>query len=52
MENINLDLFHPKKAELQKMADQYKNLDIKGLDDKEGYKLVHQAEMELKKARV
>lgn len=51
MENINLDLFHPKKAELQKMADQYKDLKINWLEDKEGYKLVHEAQMTLRNAR-
>jgi hypothetical protein len=35
MENINLDLFNPKKAELIEAANKYKNLEIKGLDDKE-----------------
>jgi hypothetical protein len=27
--NLNLDLFSPKKAELQKMADEFKDLKIK-----------------------
>lgn len=52
MGNTVLDLFDPTKAELQKMATEYKDLTIKGIDDKEGFKKVHEAEMILKKTRV
>lgn len=48
---ISLELFHPKKAELVSLAAQYKDLTIKGIDDKEGYKAVHDARMVLVKAR-
>lgn len=49
--NLNLDLFSPKKAELQKMADEFKDLKIKWMDDKEWFKKVHEAQMTLRNAR-
>ena len=49
MENINLDLFNPKRAELEAAAKEYKDLTIKWVDDKEWYKAVHEAEMKLVK---
>jgi len=52
MEKKELDLFNPTKAELQVLAIQYKDLKINGIEDKEGYKIVHEAEMKLKSTRV
>lgn len=53
MENtINLDLFSPKKAELQGLAKDFKDLKINWIDDKVGFKKVHEAQMTLRNARV
>lgn len=52
MENLNIEQFSPKKAELIALADSYKNLDIKGVDDKDGYAAVDAARKELKRHRV
>ncbi len=51
MDTLNLDLFHPKKAELTAMAAEYKALTISGVEDKDGYKKVHDARMSLVHAR-
>lgn len=54
MENsidTNLDLFNPKKAELQEAAEKYKDLKINWIDDKVWYKLVHEAQMTLRNYR-
>lgn len=51
MENLKLDMFHPQKAELQKAAQEFKDLKIDWIDDKSWYKLVHEAEMKLRKMR-
>ena len=48
----SIEKFNPTKSELLLMADKYKNLTIKNIDDKEGYMAVYQARLELKKARV
>lgn len=51
MENsidTNLDLFNPKKAELQELAAKFKDLKINWIDDKTWYKLVHEAQMTLR----
>jgi len=50
--NTELDLFHPKKAELKKMASDFDGLKIAWIEDKKWLDVVHKAEMELKKARV
>lgn len=51
MNDKELEKFDPNVAELTRLADQYKGLTIKGPDDEEGYKAVHAARVELKKAR-
>jgi len=48
---LELDNFNPMRAELQKFADERKDLVINGIDDKKGYDLVHAARMELVKKR-
>lgn len=35
MQNLNIEEFNPKKAELTVMADKYRGLTIAGIDDKE-----------------
>lgn len=52
MEKLNIEKFSPTKAEITALAERCKGLTIKGIDDKAGYNLVHQARMELKTARV
>jgi len=52
MTTFNMEKFSPKKAELTELANSYKNLVIKGIDDKEGYKIVDEARKNLKKKRV
>ena len=44
--------FNPSIAEATKIADKYKGLTIKGLEDKEGYEAVYSGQQELKKLRV
>ena len=51
MENLNLDLFSPKKAELQEAAKKYEALRDKKVSSKEELKIVHDAEQELVKMR-
>ena len=50
-DTINLDLFSPKKAELQEAASKYKDLKIEWIDDKKWYEVVHKAQMELRSMR-
>jgi len=52
MIELNLDKFHPQKAELTILANSYKQLQINGVDDKEGYQAVDAARKDLKKVRV
>jgi hypothetical protein len=52
MENLNLEKFSPKRAELQELSQKYLNLEIKGIDDKPGYLAVDEARKELKRKRV
>lgn len=52
MEKLNLEKFSPTKAELIKLCDEAKGLEIKGVDDKEGYNLVHSTRMKFKNTRV
>lgn len=49
---LNIEKFNPTKAELLILADKAKWLEIKGVDDKEGYQAVHKQRIELKNARV
>jgi len=51
MENLNLDLFSPKKAELQEAAQKYEVLRDKKVSSKEELRIVHDAEQELVKMR-
>lgn len=50
--NNELDIFKPGVAELQKLADQYKDLAINGVEDKEGYEKVKAARKELGEMRI
>jgi thiol:disulfide interchange protein len=52
MNNLSLEKFNPKKAELETLSKKYSGLAIKGIDDKEGYELVNEARKDLKKQRV
>lgn len=52
MENLNIEEFNPKKAELVALAKSCKDLVIKGVDDVEGYELVDSKRKQLKSARV
>lgn len=47
-----LQILDQREAGLIALAEQYKDLRINGVDDKEGYKKVRQARIELKNARV
>lgn len=49
---LNIEKFNPTKAELLTLAEKAKGLTIKGVEDKEGYQLVHKQRIELKNARV
>lgn len=49
---LSLEKFNPTVAELTKLADSYKDLAIKGPDDKEGIKAVHAARMDLREKRI
>lgn len=52
MENLSLDSLNPKEAELIKIANDYKNLTINGVNDKQGYQVVSTARKHLAKIRV
>ena len=52
MEKLDIEKFNPTKAEIVALAEKYKSLTIKGVDDKQGYALVDEARKELKKVRV
>ena len=52
MDNLSLDQFNPKEAELVTMATNYKSLTINGIDDKQGYLEVSTARKHLAKTRV
>lgn len=52
METLSLDKFNPKKAELEELSKKFNALQIKGIDDVEGYKQVDEARKILKKQRV
>lgn len=52
MKNLDINKFEPKKVELVELSDKYKNLEIKGVDDKDGYSLVDVARKNLKSKRV
>lgn len=51
MENLSLDKFNPGKAELTKLADKYRSIKIKGIDDTAGYEQASDAIKELVKVR-
>ncbi len=52
MDNLSLEKFNPKKSELIELSKKFQSLEIKGIDDVEGYKQVDEARKELKKQRV
>ena len=47
MENLDLEEFNPKMVEVKAIADKYRGLVIKGVDDVEGYGIVKAAQLEL-----
>jgi hypothetical protein len=47
----NLQVFEKRANELQELSVKYLMLEIKGIEDKEGYKIVDEARKELKRAR-
>ena len=49
---LNIEQFSPKRAEITKLITKYKGLEIKGIDDIEGYEVVNNARKDLKKTRV
>lgn len=51
METLSIEKFNPTKAELTALSKRYKNLKIKGVDDKAGYAAVDTARKELKQVR-
>lgn len=52
MENLSLEEFNPKKAEVIALANKFRSLVIKDINDVDGYKAVHEAQMALVHARV
>jgi len=52
MENLNIEKFSPKKAELISLVEKCKNLQINGIEDRAGFMAVDEYRKELKKARV
>jgi len=52
MKNLNIEQFNPKKADIIALTEKFKDLEIQGIDDKQGYQAVHQARIELKNSRV
>lgn len=52
METLDLQQFNPDKATLLKLKEECSGLEIKGIDDKVGYDIVHSKRMELKTTRV
>lgn len=49
---LNIEKFSPKKAELLEVSKKYLFLEIKGIDDKQGYMVVGEARKDLKRKRV
>jgi len=49
---LNIEQFNPTKAELIKLADKYKGLEIVNIEDKAGYLIVDEARKDLKTKRV
>src|SRR4030067_3783328 len=52
MQELSLDKFSPKKAEITALAEGFKGLTIKGVEDIEGYKTVYAAKQKLAKTRI
>ena len=52
MQNLNIEKFSPKKAELQALNTKYQSLTISGIDDVVGFKIVDEARKDLKTKRV
>lgn len=51
MDNLSLAILEPREAECRNLVVKYKELSIKGVDDKEGYIEMHKAKMVLVKTR-
>lgn len=51
MKTLQIEQFNPTIPELTKIADKYKDLEIKGIEDVDGYNLVDKAIKELKKIK-
>jgi len=51
MDNLNIEKFNPTKAEVIKITDKYKNIQIKGLEDKQGYLIAKSGKQELSALR-
>lgn len=51
MENLEIKPFTPAKDEIIKAVEQYKTLEINGVDDKKGYKKVQTAKVALKRVK-
>ncbi len=52
VQELSLAVLDKREADLIVLSQKYKDLTIKGVEDKEGYKLVHDGRMELKNTRV
>lgn len=52
MEILSLEKFNPKKTELTELSKKFLSLEIKGIEDVEGYKVVDEARKVLKRQRV
>ena len=52
MDNLNLEKFNPKKAELEVVVNKYRELQIAGIEDKAGFLAVDIARKDLKGKRV
>ena len=52
MVNLQIEAFNPTKAELLESVSKYESLEIKGVEDSEGYNIVDVARKDLKRKRV
>ena len=50
--NLDINKFNPTVKELKDLAKKYDGLEIKGIEDKDGYKLVDSARKDLKRRKV
>jgi len=49
---LNLDQFNPKVAELHELATKYQAIEIKWIEDKDGYRIAKEAKKELQTTRI